>query len=189
MRRPDTFTCRVVDSALPPPGGSKVAGSTGAAAGPGLVGVRPSLALRWRVAVRRDALDRALAGGDETTASSELAFRAVRLVRERNCRGLAGCVRRAVWEAEAGVSAMRVSPRPVRRAEVLSARKTLLLLAERLESTRPNSPEGVAIVQRLLTDLRSPLFAWAEPGTVRRLARLAVTAMDPPLPPHRGGAC
>jgi hypothetical protein len=39
---------------------------------------------------------------------------------------------------------------------------------------------GSAGAERLLTDLHSPLFAWAEPGTVTRLARRAVGAMEPP---------
>ena len=34
-----------------------------------------------------------------------------------------------------------------------------------------------------MTDLTSPLFAPAEPGTIRRLARLAVAAMEPPPGP------
>jgi hypothetical protein len=182
MRRPGTFTTSAVGSVL-----SRRARPPGAAtdrrnARLGSAGERPPLGLRWRVALRRDALDRALAGGAEPTASAELALRAARLVRARNCRGLARAVRLAVWEAEAGVSALRVSARPVRRGEVLSAREALVSLAEQLESARPHSPEGVAIAQRLFTELRSPLFEWAEPGTVRRLARLAVAAMDPPLP-------
>ena len=139
-----------------------------------------SLTLRMRVAVGRDALDLALARGADPTASTELAYRAARLVRARNRQGLARCIRLAIWEAEAGVSALRVSPRPVRRGEVLGCREALVALSERLESPRPAGAEGVAIAERLLADLRSPLFAWAEPGTVRRLARVATAAMDPP---------
>jgi hypothetical protein len=189
LTRPDTFSGSEVEAALPHAGRSEGAGSPRPSPWPAPVAERPSLRLRLRVALERDALDRALAGGAQATASSELAFRAARLMRERNCRGLARCLRLTVWEAEAGVSASRVTPRPVRRAEVLSARDALLSLAERLESAPPESPEGVAITERLLNDLRSPVFAWAEPGTVRRLAHLAVAAMDPPLPRQDGGAC
>jgi hypothetical protein len=147
-----------------------------------------SLWLRMRVAFGSVDLDRALARGADPTASAEIAFRAARLVRERNRRGLARCVRVVIWEAEAGVSALRVSPRPVRREEVLCCREVLLALSERLELPGPVSPEGVAIAERLLADLKSPLFEWAEPGTVRRLARLAATAMDPTLIEPGGGA-
>ncbi|HEY6397094.1 MAG TPA: hypothetical protein VIX82_06540 [Solirubrobacteraceae bacterium] len=144
--------------------------------------------MRLRVAVGRDALDQALASGADPAASAELALRAARLVRERYRRGLARCLRLAIWEAEAGVSALRVSSRPVRRGEVLSAREALLSLSELLERPRPAGSEGVAIAERLLTDLRSPLFVWAEPGTVRRLASVAAAAIDPPLPGQGAGA-
>ena len=140
-----------------------------------------SLRVRLRVLVGRAALDHALARGANPAASAELALRAARLVDARNRRGLARCVRSAIWEAEAGVSALRMSARPVRRGEVLDCRDLLLSLVERLESPGPIEAEGVAIVERMLSDLASPLFGWAEPGTVRRLARLAAEAMDPPV--------
>jgi hypothetical protein len=189
MATPDSPAARSVEPAVSHRRRLGAAGQSrdgGWGASPGGLG---SLWLRTRVAFRRDDLDRALAGGADPTASAELAFRAARLVRERNRRGLARCVRLVVWEAEAGVSALRVSPRPVRREEVLCCREVLLVLSERLERPGPAGPEGVAIAERLLSDLRSPLFGWAEPGTVRRLARRAAAAMDPPLPGHHGGAC
>jgi hypothetical protein len=65
----------------------------------------------------------------------------------------------------------------------LACREALVALSERLESSLPVGAEGVAIAERLLADLRSPLFAWAEAGTIRRLALVAVAALDPP----RGG--
>lgn len=144
--------------------------------------------VRLAVVLRRDALDRALAAGTDPAASAELALRAARLVRERSRRGLARGLRLAVWEAEAAASVLRVSPRPVRRGEVLGSREALVALSDRLERAGPAAPEGVAIAERLLTDLGSPLFVWAEPGTVRRLARLAAAAMDPPLPGQPTGA-
>jgi hypothetical protein len=103
--------------------------------------------LRARVVFGRDDLDRASAAGTDPTTSAALAFRAARLVRERGRRGLAQCVRLVVWEAEAGASALRVSPTPVRREEVLSRGELLLALSERLERPGPVSPEGVAIAQ------------------------------------------
>jgi hypothetical protein len=117
---------------------------------------------------------------DRWEASAELAFRAAWLVRERNRRGLARCLGLAIWEAEAGTWSLRVSSRPVRRAEVLSCREALVALCERLESPQAAAAERVAIAELLLTELGSPLFVWAEPGTVRRLARRTAAAMDPP---------
>ncbi len=73
---------------------------------------------------------------------------------------------------------------PIRRRELLADRQAVVSLIERLESTLPALPEGVAIAERLLTDLASPLYVWAEPGMIRRLACLAVAAMDPPVEQH-----
>ena len=145
---------------------------------------RSPLTVRARAAVRRAALDRQLAAGVDPTGRAELAFRAASLVRHRTRKGLARSLRLVVWEAEAGAWASRASPRPVRRAEVLGCREALLALTDRLERPEPAEAEGVAIVERLLSDLRSPLFAWAEPHTIRRLARLASAALDP-TPPGR----
>lgn len=178
MRRPGTSSARAVGSTFSSgvlANAARLVVAARRALATGLL----SLKLRIQVAAGRDALDLALSRGADPAASAELAFRAARLVRQRNRRGLARCIRLAIWEAEAGVSALRVSPRPVLRGEVLSCRDALVALSERLESPRPAGPEGVAIAERLLADLRSPLFAWAEPGTVRRLARVAAAAMDP----------
>jgi len=72
-----------------------------------------------------------------------------------------------------------VNPREIRRAEILADREALVSLIERLECARPVIAEGVAIAERLISDLHSPLFAPAEPHTIRRLAGHAVAAMDP----------
>ena len=85
-----------------------------------------------------------------------------------------------VVQAEGAPWLTRVNPREIQRAEILANRQALMSLIERLESARPVVAEGVAIAERLMSDLRSPLFAPTEPGTIRRLARHAVAAMDPP---------
>ncbi len=179
MSRPDTSNASVVAS-------GRWRGIVGGVQGLLVVGTRAlaarvmSLRLWIRVSVGCDALDLALSKGADPADTAELAYRAARLVRARNRRALARCIRVAIWEAEAGVAALRVSPRPVRRGEVLACREALVALSERLESSRPVGAEGVAIAERLLADLRSPLFAWAEPGTTRRLALVAAAALDPP---------
>jgi hypothetical protein len=139
-----------------------------------------SVALRLRVATRRDALDRALAAGVDPSTDPELAFRAARLVRERDRRALASCLRLVVGQADGEPWLARSSPREIKRCQIVADRQSVVSLIDRLESARPAVAEGVAIAERLLTDLHSPLFAWAEPGTLRRLALNAVAAMDPP---------
>ena len=138
-----------------------------------------STRLRVRVAVRRDELDRALAGGVDPGRSPELAFRAARLVEDRYRRSLARCLRVVLGQVEGSPALVRVSPMDIQRAAIRTDREALVSLIERLEDPLPVLPEGVAIAERLMTDLTSPLFAPAEPGTIRRLARLAVAAMEP----------
>lgn len=132
------------------------------------------------MATKRDSLDRVLAAGVDPSAAPELAFRAARLVRERDRRALASCFRLVLGQADGAPWLARSSPRVIQRCQILADRQSLVLLIERLESTRPAVAEGVAIAERLPTNLHSALFAWAEPGTIRRLALNAVAAMDPP---------
>jgi hypothetical protein len=53
-------------------------------------------------------------------------------------------------------------------------------MIERLESSEPVRPEGMAIAERLLTNAeRSPLYNPAEPGTLRQRVLAATAAMGP----------
>jgi hypothetical protein len=143
-----------------------------------VAGTCQSAGLRVTVAVRRGALDRELAEGADPGRAPELSFRATRLVRDRDCPALACCLWLVVVQADGAPWLARVNPREIQRAAILADRQALVSLIERLESARPVLPEGFAIAERLMSDLHSPLFAPAEPGTIRRLARNAVAAMD-----------
>ena len=143
-----------------------------------------STRLRVRVAVRRDELDRALASGLDPGRSPELAFRAARLVQDRYRRSLARCLRLVVEQVDGAFWVARVNPRQIQQPAIRADRQALVSLIDRLENPRPVLAEGVAIAERLMTDLHSPLFAPAEPGTIRRLARHAVAAMEPGPGPH-----
>ena len=147
------------------------------------VGAYRSVRLRVRVAVKRDELDRALAGGVDPGRSPELALRAVRLVRYRDRQSLARCLRLVLGQVEGSPMLVRVSPMEIQYAAIRTDRQALVSLIARLEDPLPVLPEGAAIAERLMSDLHSPLFAPAEPGTIRRLARLAVAAMEPPPGP------
>ena len=138
-----------------------------------------SVRLRVRVAVSRDQLDRALASGIHPDRSPELAFRAARLVQDRYRRSLARCLRLVVEQVDGAFWVARVNPRQIQQPAIRADRQALVSLIDRLENPRPVLAEGVAIAERLMTDLHSPLFAPAEPGTIRRLARHAVAAMEP----------
>ena len=68
----------------------------------------------------------------------------------------------------------------IRRGEVLNAESAIAAMIERLESSEPVRPEGMAIAERLLTNAeRSPLYNPAEPGTLRQLVLAATAAMGP----------
>ena len=145
-----------------------------------VVGAYRSVRLRLRVAVRRDELDRALAGGVHPDQSSELALRAARLVRYCDRQSLARSLRLVLGQVEGAPMLVRVSPIEIQHAAIRTDRGALVSLIERLEDPLPVLPEGAAIAERLMSDRHSPLFVPAEPGTIRRLARLAVAAMEPP---------
>jgi hypothetical protein len=138
-----------------------------------------SLLVRTRVAIQRGELTRALAEGTDPSSRPELALRAAQLTSNRSRRILARALRRTV--AEAHRPAMTRAPVVIiRRSEVLNAQPAITAMIERLESSRPVRPEGMAIAERLLTNAdNSPLYNAAGPGTLRQLVLAATAAMDP----------
>ena len=92
---------------------------------------------------------------------------------------MARCLRLVVEQVDGAFWVARVNPREIQQPAIRADRQALVSLIDRLENPRPVLAEGVAIAERLMTDLHSPLFAPAEPGTIRRLARHAVAAMEP----------
>ena|ERR1700761_2077561 len=137
------------------------------------------LAVRLRVALQRAALTQSLSEGADASSSPELALRAQQLVDARERRILARTLERTLDEAgEPRLSLY--GPTPVRRREVLNAEKPLRILIERLRDDRPVAAEGMALIERLITDgCWSPLYNLTVPGSLRRLAVLATAALDP----------
>jgi len=67
----------------------------------------------------------------------------------------------------------------VQRDQVLEAAGDLERLIERLrDADRPVSDEALAAARALLCDGTGPLFAWAEPGTLRRRIRVICEAVE-----------
>jgi hypothetical protein len=135
--------------------------------------------LRLRVAIHRDSLDRELAQGADPSARPELALRAAQLTSPRSRRRLARSLSRSITEAHRPqMTRSRVTI--IRRGAVLDAEDALRVTIDRLNDSAPVSPEGMAIVERFVTNAdSSPLYNPAEPGALRRLAVLATAAMDP----------
>ncbi len=137
-----------------------------------------SLQLRIRTAVHRAELTRALAEGVDPDASNELAHRARKLTSPRNRRALARSLRQTLAEAH--------KPAPTRarlsiidRRAVLDAEGAITEMIERLTGPRQVRAQGMASLERLLTNAdRSPLYNPAGPGTLRRTIRVTTGALD-----------
>jgi hypothetical protein len=141
-----------------------------------------------RVVGSRDALDTALARGADPASRPELAIRAAQLARPRHRRALARTLRGFVAEAS------RPSP-PVRSAAVVICRHQIraqagdvLALAGRLDNPRLAYAAGIAVAQRLITDVvESPLYVACDDGRLGHLTLRAATSMDDPEGHLSGG--
>jgi hypothetical protein len=68
---------------------------------------------------------------------------------------------------------------PVQRDQVLDAVADIERLVARLrDADRPVSDEAFAAARELLCDGRSPLYTWAEPGTLRRRVRVICESVE-----------
>ena len=68
----------------------------------------------------------------------------------------------------------------IHRAAVLEAEDAIAAMIDRLTSPEPVRAEGMAIAERILTNAdRSPLYNPSEPGSLRRVVKLATEAMEP----------
>ncbi len=138
------------------------------------------LVASWRAAE----LDRHLAAGVSPGATALLAIRGRRLTSRRFRGRVAAGLARVVRDAEATTRGFSAAVRPDRR-EVIAARTLLANLDRRLRADEPVSPQGVALLESLLTDGSSPLYRPTEPGSLGSRLRAAAAALDP-HPRHDG---
>jgi len=137
-------------------------------------------ALRLRVALHRDALDRELARGVDPTGRRQLAMRAAQLEHPRHRSALARTLRRLVDEAQARRPAARAIV-PIARRQIRAHASDVLELAVRLDCPHPADPAGIAVAQLLVTDgLESPLYAADERSALSDVCRQAVLRMGDP---------
>ena len=124
-----------------------------------------------RARLLRRQLNRRIARGADPCSSPELRRRAGELVSPGFRARMAAGLRRAITAAErpwhGGLSAQV----PVQRAAILDERTELLGLAYLLTDEESVSPRGVARVEELLTDGRSPLYYPAPRGTLAAALR------------------
>jgi hypothetical protein len=133
----------------------------------------------WRAAE----LDQHLAAGANPGATALLASRSRRLTSQRSRRRIAAGLTRVVRDAEATTRGFTAAIRPDPR-EVIAARPLLATLERRLRADEPVSPQGVALLESLLTDGSSPLYRPTEPGALGSRLRAAAAALEP-LSRHR----
>jgi hypothetical protein len=138
-----------------------------------------SLELRIRTARHRAKLTHALAAGADPDANDELALRARQLTSQRNRRALARTLRRTVAEAHQPAITRATVLSIINRAAVLDADDAIADMIKRLRSPCPVRPEGMAMLEWILTNAdRSPLYNRTEPGALRRVIGVATAALD-----------
>lgn len=112
----------------------------------------------------RRELDRRIAHGADPSASPELRRRARQLVSRGFRARLAAGLRRTIAAAEQPWQQRLTAQVPVQRGAILNERALLIGLAQLLTEEETVSARGVARVEQLLTDGRSPRSITPRPG-------------------------
>jgi hypothetical protein len=118
----------------------------------------PGLNTRLRVALRRRALDSALADGVDPGGSPTLEFRAAQLTSHRNRETLSASIARVLAEVRRPRSAGWSAAVPLNIEEVAASWSLLTQIEAMLQSDRPVYCQGMAMLECLLTDGASPLY-------------------------------
>lgn len=120
-------------------------------------------------------LDRLLAAGGDPCWDAELALRAAQVTAAHRRRGLAKRLERAISDAHR--PPRWTSAAPVDRSAVRAAAPALRALAAGLTEASAPAPQGVALVEQLLRDPGSPLYAPGDEDALRECARIAGQAL------------
>ena len=121
--------------------------------------------LRLRVWLTRQTLDHRLAQNESMLASPAMTRRGEQLTSQRSRRSLAAGLRRVIEAAERPSRGLSAAV-PIQRRAILRARPDLERLAAELDAAEPVSLSGIARVQVLLTDGRSPLYMALSEGAL-----------------------
>ena len=116
--------------------------------------------------------DAELAGTERVVMGSAAAVHAQRLVSVREREVIARSLRQCLRDARDGadLAVMYSSRVRVHRRNVLAAEDLIDATTLQLHSPRPVSPRGMALLRRLLTDGRSPLYEFGSGDLEGRLA-------------------
>ncbi len=138
---------------------------------------KPALAVRARASLERYRLVGELATGADPTGTPERAVCAARLVAPGHRRRLAISIRNVV-DAAMGPPLAFSSSAPLAREQIRAATPALLALASRLRAPEDVTPRGAALVEQLLRDGSSVLYASPKPRDVDIEVRAAKVALD-----------
>jgi hypothetical protein len=120
-------------------------------------------------------LDRLLAAGGDPCWDAELALRAAQVTAAHRRRALAQRLERAISDAHR--PPRWTSAAPVDRSAVRAAAPALRELAAGLTEASAPAPQGIALVEQLLRDPGSPLYAPGDEDALRECARIAGQAL------------
>ncbi len=139
---------------------------------------RPRLITRLRVALQRPALDGELADGVDPVASPALAFRAAQLTSDRKRERLAESIAKLLAEARRARPAGWSAAVPMNRRELIASRPALIEIESILQSGGPVYCQGMAMLQRLLTDGASPLYGRSSKGALNDELERVIAALQ-----------
>jgi hypothetical protein len=140
---------------------------------------RPRLLVRLRSHLHAPELDQALAAGQDPLSSEQLLWRAQQLTEPHRRLEYAEAIRRIIAEVDQGGPQMLPGPQLVRRDVIAANRALLLVLAERTRAEQPLALRGLAMVELLVGDGRSPLYRGLSPFELRTHLLEILAALDP----------
>jgi hypothetical protein len=134
-------------------------------------------ALRLRVRLSHWSLDTMLAAGLDPASDPAFALRAAQLRSRRHRQRLASWLEQLARDSEAARSSGLTSAAPLVTEQVDESRDSLLLVARLLRGPEPVRPRGVAMIERLLRDGESVLYAETARGAVELHLRAAIDCL------------
>jgi hypothetical protein len=135
------------------------------------------VATRLWARLRRFSFDRALAEGADPCGSPALAYRAAQLTADRNREMLAASIERVLETARRPALGLTSAIAPHRDA-VAAASRLLIEVESILRSKTPVYSQGVAMLERLLTDSASSLYAPDREGALNQELKAIVGALE-----------
>jgi hypothetical protein len=135
---------------------------------------RNSIPLRLRVRLSHWSLDTTLVAGVDSADDPALALRAEQLRSRRHRKRLASWLERLARDAKPASASGLTSAAPLVKEQVVEARDSMVLAARLLRGSEPVHPRGVAMIERLLRDGGSVLYAETARGAAELQMRAAL---------------